>query len=58
MRMEVCADGAHVKIEAKVRFDSFKAFVNGCCSAPLKLIFLLIKYCCFSGVEKNLIEQQ
>lgn len=24
MRMEVCADGAHVKIEAKVRFDSFK----------------------------------
>ena len=23
---------------------------------PLKLIFLLIKYCCFSGVEKNLVK--
>ena len=34
------------------------AFVNGCCSAPVTIDFLLIKYFCFSRVEKNSLKQQ
>ena len=34
------------------------AFVNGAIQHPLQLIFLLIKYFCFSGVEKNSLKQQ